>query len=109
MRRDLPLARATRIARRKLGLADASRYGDLLIPPPELRQGGRHFQDDAAFVEAGAVDALRLRDAFGLTADTRILDVGSGAGRLAIGLLDQIGEMHAYTGVDVSERSVRWC
>lgn len=87
----------------------AVRHEGLALPPPETRQGGHHFKDDAAFLAAGRRDARRLQETFGVTTQTRVLDVGCGNGRLAIGLLAQVGEMCAYTGVDVAPRSIAWC
>ncbi len=109
MRLPARIDRATRGARHRLGVRDAVAHGDLLLPPPALRPAGSHFQDDTAFLDAARRDVGKLREAFGVTTDTRLLDIGSGVGRLAIGLLDQVGEMRAYDGVDVAERSVRWC
>lgn len=113
----MPLLGALRHSRKTLrrvrrGLArdpGAVRHQGLALPPPQHRQGGRHFKDDAAFVAAGRRDARRLQETFGVTTETRVLDIGCGAGRLAIGLLAQVGEMRSYTGVDVAWRSVDWC
>jgi SAM-dependent methyltransferase len=106
----MTMQKTLRTARRRLtGDPGAVRYQGIAIPPPEDRQGGRHFQDNAAFVAAGAGDAARLQDAFGLTTSSRVLDIGCGNGRLAIGLLHQIGEMRSYTGVDIAARSIEWC
>jgi SAM-dependent methyltransferase len=106
----MSMQKTLRTARRRLtGDPGAVRYQGIAIPPPEDRQGGRHFQDDGAFVASGAHDASRLEDAFGLTTTSRVLDIGCGNGRLAIGLLHQLGEMKSYTGIDVAARSIDWC
>jgi SAM-dependent methyltransferase len=106
----MSMQKSLRTARRLLtGDPGSMRYQGIAIPPPEDRQGGRHFQADAAFVAAGDADAGRLEDAFGLTNASRVLDIGCGNGRLAIGLLHRLGEMHSYTGVDIAARSIDWC
>jgi SAM-dependent methyltransferase len=84
-------------------------YDGLLIPPAEVRLGGRHFKDDAAFVESGRADARRLHSAFGVGASSAILDVGCGYGRLPIGLLAEFGGLERYVGVDVAKPSIGWC
>jgi SAM-dependent methyltransferase len=43
-----------------------------------------------------------------LSPNSHVLDVGCGPGRLPIGILDRIGEVKKYRGVDVDELSVRW-
>ncbi len=40
---------------------------------------------------------------------SQILDVGCGAGRLAIGLLSRFGAAQHYRGVDISKPSIDWC
>ena len=37
------------------------------------------------------------------------MDVGCGVGRLAIGIIDRVGPVEAYRGVDVDRRYVGWC
>jgi SAM-dependent methyltransferase len=84
-------------------------YKDLLLPPAEVRLGGLHFKDDAAFVASGQADARRLHDAFGVGASSAILDVGCGYGRLPIGLLSEFGGLERYRGIDVAKPSIDWC
>ena len=40
--------------------------------------------------------------------EIRLLDVGCGVGRVAIGILTSSQQVHLYHGVDVSERSICW-
>lgn len=97
------------IRRRATGDSGAIRHAGILLPPPELRPGGEHFQDDDAFLASGRAEARRLHEAFATDADSRLLDVGCGVGRLPIGLLAEFGPMREYVGIDVSERAIRWC
>lgn len=71
--------------------------------------GGVHFLDDDAFVRAALADVRDLRESCGLTAQSAVLDVGCGPGRLAIGLLLEFDSVRRYVGVDVQERHIRWC
>jgi len=105
---DIVVGKA-RAVRSRLRTPRAVSYDGLLIPPAEVRLGGRHFKDDAAFVESGQADARRLHGAFGASASTAILDVGCGYGRLPIGLLAEFGSLDRYTGIDVAKPSIDWC
>lgn len=84
-------------------------YKGTVLPPRRLRFCGTTFQDDDYFLASGQREAERLIDRFGLKLDSSILDVGCGQGRLAIGILDRVGEVRKYRGVDVDETSIRWC
>lgn len=76
----------------------------LPLPPNELRFMS---DDDAAMVSVGQHLAEILRR-HGLVEDGSLLDIGSGYGRLAIGLLttDFAGRYH---GVEILRKHVRWC
>ena len=79
-----------------------------LLPPPSIRAGGAHFQDDAAFVAAAVRDVERLEDYAGLSRASRLLDWGCGAGRLAVGVKRRLGNVADYHGVDVRRSAVGW-
>jgi SAM-dependent methyltransferase len=61
----------------------------------DFRNTGRHFAD-------------KLRDA-GLHAGSRVLDIGSGCGRIAIPLTAILGPEGSYTGLELSGALVNWC
>lgn len=79
------------------------------LPPPHLRFCGPEFQDDGYFLASARREALRLAAEAGLTSGSRVLDVGCGPGRLAIGLLDLPGGVAEYLGLDVHRPSIEWC
>ena len=79
------------------------------LPPKALRLCGPMFSDDAYFLASARREADRLVHSFGLRASSRLLDVGCGVGRLAIGIIDRLGPIQAYRGTDVDPRYVRWC
>lgn len=81
----------------------------MILPAKHLRFCGLKLQNDEYFLMSAQKEADRLVKYFGLTLNSRILDVGCGVGRLAIGILSRIGEIQHYRGVDVSKRSIRWC
>jgi SAM-dependent methyltransferase len=103
------LARAvTSLRLRALDLGDrALGRADRLVPPRRLRG----FAGDSDFVATGD-ELLRLaRVHGGLGADSRILDVGCGIGRLARTLTDVLdpGAGGAYVGFDPVAPAVAWC
>lgn len=79
------------------------------LPPPHLRFCGPEFQDDGYFLASARREARRLVEEAGLTSRGRVLDVGCGPGRLAIGLLDLPGGVAEYLGLDVHRPSIDWC
>lgn len=81
----------------------------LPLPPRLLRAAGAHFRADAEFVAAGRRDARRLVDRGLLDASTRLLDLGCGAGRLAIGVTAEVGTIASYRGIDVDPTVIAWC
>ena len=79
-----------------------------LLAPPERRWCDAEFKDDHFYLSSAEGEARRLMTRLHCTPTTRILDVGCGQGRLAIGLLRVLGELD-YIGVDVHRPSIAWC
>jgi cyclopropane fatty-acyl-phospholipid synthase-like methyltransferase len=79
-----------------------------VLPPKKFRMGGRHFKNDQAFVRTAVRDVQRLERQAGLTSESRVLDWGCGAGRLAIGIREHLGRVQDYHGVDVQPELVEW-
>jgi SAM-dependent methyltransferase len=91
-----------------LGL-DAVRHDGRVLPAQHLRLCGREFRDHAYFLRSARAEADRLVTHCGLTKDSALLDIGCGFGRLAIGVVDRVGELAEYRGVDVSAAAIAWC
>ncbi len=83
-------------------------YNGVNLPSKHQRPCGARFQEDDFYVASARKEADRLASELGLTTESSVLDVGSGPGRIAIGILDRVGEIREYRGVDVSEPSVHW-
>lgn len=101
-----------RRAYRRVALWLAPRYTvheGVRLPPPHLRFCGLEFRDDAFFLASARSEADRLVESCGLSRSSRVLDVGCGPGRLAIGILDRVGGVAEYLGLDVHRPSIRWC
>jgi len=77
----------------------------IALPPPELRFMN---ETDDSFHEIGARNLETLRY-HGLSGATRLLDVGSGYGRLPIAMLRGMDFHGRYVGMDILPRHVRWC
>lgn len=87
---------------------DNASHDGVVLPPNNLRPCGRSFKDDEFYLTSAQREADRLVEHFGLTLDSCLLDVGSGPGRLAIGILERVGEIQKYRGIDVIEDYVLW-
>jgi SAM-dependent methyltransferase len=70
--------------------------------------GGDAFRSDSFFLQSAVVEATRLSAKLGYTKSSRIVDVGSGLGRLATGMIVEFGDVQ-YLGIDANEEFVRWC
>lgn len=72
------------------------------VPPSHLWPDGRAFAPSAQRTARFLAMAANLRE------DARILDVGCGTGRLALGLRDHLGPDGRYVGFDVNREALRW-
>jgi ubiquinone/menaquinone biosynthesis C-methylase UbiE len=75
-----------------------------LIPPRSLM-----FRPSPYFMEFGEEIKNRLIDDCGLQPDHRILDIGSGEGRVAIPLTGYLSKTGEYWGLEIRKKSVEWC
>ena len=79
---------------------------DDLTPPRSLQAFvGR----DAAFEQVGNEFVAHFRNLCQLQPAERILDIGCGAGRMAIPLLGYLDSQGRYTGFDIARKAIRWC
>lgn len=83
-------------------------FENLPLPDKRLRTGGEEFQDNSYFVQSAREEVQRLIAHFDLTPEQKLLDVGCGFGRLAVGLLSTMPKL-AYTGLDVNPMAIDWC
>jgi len=80
-----------------------------VLPAAHLRFCGPEFKDDGYFLASARAEAERLVARCGLEAGGRVLDIGCGPGRLAIGLLDRGMELEEFRGIDAHRPSIAWC
>jgi SAM-dependent methyltransferase len=109
-----PARQLIRHVLRRIGRAiprpDSVRHRGYRLPPAALREHmcGHEFTSNDFFLESGRAEARRLVTKLGLEPQDKIVEIGSGLGRLAIGLLGQVGEVQ-YWGFDARRQWTAWC
>jgi len=92
-----------------LGLRDfleiRSRHG---LPPSRLMLPQYGSRKREAFDGAGAFLGRRIIELGTLASDGRILDIGCGTARVALGLAGHLSGGGRYDGMDVDEESIEW-
>ncbi|KQT14218.1 hypothetical protein ASG30_01130 [Ramlibacter sp. Leaf400] len=80
------------------------------LPPRSLRgrMCGDAFRTNSFFFLSGVLEATKFPQRLGYTQGSRVVDIGSGLGRVATGLLAEFGDVH-YLGIDANEDFVCWC
>jgi ubiquinone/menaquinone biosynthesis C-methylase UbiE len=78
------------------------------LPPSRIMLPQFGTRDAETFHDGARWMVRTLKEKCGLRPDGRVLDVGCGAGRLAFGLLDYLGEEGGYDGLDVDAESISW-
>lgn len=89
-------------------LPDYVEFKGSLIPLPNRRWCGPEFRNNDYYIQSAENEARRLVEKFGCNVQSRVLDVGCGQGRLAIGLTRTVGNLD-YIGLDVDDWSIKWC
>lgn len=80
-----------------------------VLPPAHMRPNSKQRKnDDEVYLNSARHEVKWMVDNLGLNEETSFLDLGCGPGRIAIGILDTVGDIEKYRGVDVNERYVRW-
>jgi SAM-dependent methyltransferase len=74
-----------------------------LIPPDHL-----NFVGGGNFLEIGNEFLALFRDLGGLKPDDRVLDVGSGIGRMAVPLTTYLSREGSYEGIDIVPHGIEW-
>src|SRR5262245_9589858 len=77
-----------------------------LLPPAHLRFYYYRTSNPEAYWRASA-NARTVVTTFGLRPEHRLLDIGSGIGNLALGLIDYL--RGGYDGVEIHAEAVTWC
>ncbi len=80
------------------------RYAGISLPLP-----GEVFTGGGDFLANGLLFKAHFMELAGLRPDERVLDIGSGLGRMAIPLTDYLTRPDAYEGFDVVQEAVSLC
>ena len=79
-----------------------------IIASPDRRYCGPEFKNNLFYVRSSENEAKRLIENFGIQKNDHVVDIGCGQGRLPIGLLRVLGNVH-YTGLDIDKYAIQWC
>lgn len=81
------------------------------IPPLALRNHmcGEAFLSNDFYLQSAVVEATRLPAQLGFTPGSRVIDVGCGLGRLATGMIEELGEDVDYLGIEPNRPFYEWC
>jgi SAM-dependent methyltransferase len=95
---------------RRLVAADYVNFGGCRLPPAHMRDAmcGVEYALADKFLESGRAEARRLIAKLAYTADSNVVEIGCGLGRLAIGLMRECGNVR-YWGFDAKRPWIAWC
>jgi|HubBroStandDraft_5_1064220.scaffolds.fasta_scaffold08296_4 SAM-dependent methyltransferase len=77
---------------------------DPLVPPRYLNYAGF-----AGYRDAGLEYLGHFKSLCGLQPNHRVLDIGCGIGRMAVGLTGYLSKQGSYEGLDIVPSGIRWC
>ena len=85
-------------------------YRGSVLPLPSQRRNmcGAEYASDEFFLESAIGEAQRLEAKLGCTVNSAVVDLGCGLGRLAIGLVRDVGAV-PFWGFDVVKENITWC
>jgi SAM-dependent methyltransferase len=89
--------------------SDYTLYRGHRLPPKRMRgmMCGDAFRNEKFYFMSAVLEATKFSARLA-SKDARIVDIGSGLGRLATGLIAEAGSVE-YLGIDANEEFVRWC
>ena len=98
------------LARRGIAILrpETVHFRGMILPARHMRTGGKYFQRNEDFLQSGKSEAERLRTHCNLQAESKLLDIGCGPCRLPIGILDEMGDIASYCGIDVNRAYPQW-
>jgi SAM-dependent methyltransferase len=104
------LRRLLKVVRRAVPSRQYVRHRGYLLPPPEMRSRmcGSEYASNDYFLDSGSAEAKRLMSRLAYTSNSNVVEIGSGLGRMAIGLLREAGAVK-YWGFDANKPWIAWC
>jgi SAM-dependent methyltransferase len=92
----------------KARLWDTEFYKGFAVPAKEIRLCRPALESTEKYFNSAIGEARRLVELCDCKRQSRILDVGCGHGRLALGLLQVCPEVQ-YLGLDILKKNLHWC
>jgi SAM-dependent methyltransferase len=84
-------------------------YKGVLLPPVEMRLMGDKFRDDQFYLDSSLHEGDRFAGRLKVNENTVLLEIGCSSGRSVIGLIEKVGKIKRYVGVDANLLNVNWC
>lgn len=84
-------------------------YKGVLLPPKEMRLMGSKFYSDKYYLASSLREGERFSNMLKLNENSIVLEIGSSSGRSVIGLIEKVGRIRQYIGMDISMNNVNWC
>lgn len=84
-------------------------YRGILLPPIEMRLMGEKFHDDQFYLDSSLREGDKFANRLKVNEDTVLLEIGCSSGRSVIGLIQKVGRIKKYVGVDANILNVNWC
>jgi SAM-dependent methyltransferase len=85
------------------------KYKGVILPPIEMRLMGEKFYNDRFYLDSSLREGDRFANRLKVNNDTVLMEIGCASGRSVIGLIEKVGRIKRYVGVDASISNVRWC
>jgi SAM-dependent methyltransferase len=88
---------------------DYRKYKGVILPPLGMRLMGDKFLDDQFYLDSSLREGDKFANRLKVTKDTVLLEIGCSSGRSVIGLIEKVGRIKRYVGVDANILNVNWC
>ena len=88
---------------------DYRKYNGIILPPINMRLMGEKFYDDKFFLDSSLHEGKRFANELKVNKNSEILEIGCASGRSVIGLVEKVGTVKRYVGLDAQLRNVNWC
>lgn len=88
---------------------DYRKYKGVVLPPLGMRLMGDKFLDDQFYLNSSLREGDKFANRLKVNKDTVLLEIGCSSGRSIIGLIEKVGSIKRYVGVDANILNVNWC
>jgi SAM-dependent methyltransferase len=88
---------------------DYRKYKGIILPPLGMRLMGDKFLDDQFYLDSSLREGDKFANRLKVNKDTVLLEIGCSSGRSVIGLIEKVGRIKRYVGVDANILNVNWC